>query len=304
MMNRDNSAVNEVDAVPTERRQAPRWIRSLLRSSGVLPATIILLAIVLAGIFAKQWAPFDPLAVELMERLKAPFTDGYLLGTDALGRDLVSRIMYGAQISLIVGTVSTLISASIGTVLGLLAGYFRGGLETWIMRLGDLQLGLPSFLLAIALMAALGSGLWNVVLAISIGGWVVYARVARSQVLSLRERDFVEAARSMGASHGRILFLHILPHCISPLIVISTFQVAQAILTESSLSFLGLGVSPETPTWGAILAEGRSYMATGWWITAFPGLTLLLTVLSINLIGDWLRDYLDPRIRRSGSEKG
>lgn len=299
-------ALPDYAAEPAARsaaRTLPRWLRSLIGSPGVLPSVLVCLLLVLAALFAEQLAPYDPLAVELKLRLKPPGTEGFVLGTDALGRDLLSRIIYGARISLAVGFFSAVVSASVGTVLGLIAGYFRGRTEMIIMRLGDLQLGLPSFLLAIALMAALGSGLWNVILAISVSGWVTYARVTRSQVLSLRERDFVQAALSMGATHRRIIFLHILPHCISPLLIISSFHIASAILTESSLSFLGLGVSPETPTWGAILAEGRSYMRDAWWVTTLPGLALLLTVLCVNVLGDWMRDYLDPRIRRSGTKK-
>ena len=219
------------------------------------------------------------------------------LGTDPLGRDLLARIAFGARVSMLVGLAAVALAGSVGTVLGVVAGYYGRRLDAVIMRLADIQLSFPFILLVIAFMAVLGPGLRNVILTLGIAGWTTYARVVRAETLSLRGREFVDGARAVGASDPRILLRHILPNVLSPVLVIASFAVASTIIVESSLSFLGLGVQPPAPTWGGILSEGRPYLGTAWWVGAFPGVAITIAVLSINLVGDWVRDALDPRLQ-------
>lgn len=221
----------------------------------------------------------------------------HMLGTDSLGRDILARIIYGARISLLVGVSAVTMSGSIGVTLGLVAGYFRGRWDSIIMRLADVQLAVPTMVLALVAMAVVGPGLRNLIIILGVTGWVGYARVVRGEVLSIREKEFVEAARAIGASHGRILLLHLLPNVAASIIVISSLRVAGMILVEASLSFLGLGVQPPTPTWGGMVAEGRDLVYRAWWVSTFPGIAIFIVVLGINLLGDWLRDVLDPRLR-------
>ena len=238
-----------------------------------------------------------------MLRLADPMSVGpdggvFLLGSDALGRDVFSRLLYGARVSLTVGFAAIAVGGSIGITAGLLSGYFGGWLDDAIMRLGDIQLAFPFILLAIMFLVVLGSGVWNLILVLGIGQWVTYARIVRADTLSLREKEFVEAARAMGDSTFSIIFRTILPNILAPLTVIASFNVASVILSEAALSFLGLGVPPEVPTWGSMLAESRdTLVANKWWLAIFPGLAIMLTVLSFNILGDWLRDFLDPRLR-------
>lgn len=208
-----------------------------------------------------------------------------------------ARVMYGARISLLVGLTAVVISGLVGVTLGLVAGYYGRRFETAIMRVVDIQLAFPFILLAISIVAVLGPGLRNVILILGAGFWMYYARLVRGQVLSLKEREFVVAAQALGAANRAIILRHILPNVLTPVIIVGTFGVATNVITEASLSFLGLGVEPTIPTWGAMLADGRNYIRRAWWLTTFPGLAILLTVLSINLLGDWLRDRLDPRLR-------
>ena len=269
--------------------------------AGLVGAGIILVEFLVA-LLAQPLAPHDPIEQEILLRLTPPAwlergTWAHPLGADQLGRDLLSRIIFGARISLLIGLLSVAISLPLGVGIGLLAGYFGGRLDDLMMRLADIQLAFPFILLAITIAGVLGPSPRNVILILGIGGWVVYARVARGQVLSLRETEFIQAARGLGGSHARILLRYLLPNIVTPITVIATFAVAQMILLESSLSFLGLGVQPPTPSWGGMLNEGRAYTTLAWWLTTFPGAAIMLTVLGINFLGDWLRDLLDPRLQ-------
>ncbi|MCC7368706.1 MAG: ABC transporter permease [Chloroflexi bacterium] len=273
-------------------------MKRLLRHQSVLPALAILAIMVLSAVFAGVLSPFDPRDGALDARLAAPLTRlDHPLGTDPIGRDTLSRLLHGARVSLTVGFASVLLAAVVGSLLGVVAGWRGGWPDIVIMRIADVQLGFPSFLLAITLMAVLGAGVGSVVLALSIGGWVRYARVMRSTVLPLREVEYVQAARALGANSVRTVLRHVVPNALTPVIVIATLSLGGNIITESSLSFLGLGVDPQTPSWGSMLAEGRPYLNSAWWVSALPGLAISLTVLAVNLVGDWLRDELDPRLR-------
>jgi peptide/nickel transport system permease protein len=222
----------------------------------------------------------------------------FLLGSDALGRDVFSRLLSGARVSLLVGIAAITVGGTIGIVAGLLSGYFGGWVDDLIMRVGDIQLAFPFILLAIMFLVVLGAGVWNLVLVLGVGQWVTYARIVRADTLSLREKEFVEAARALGDSTLSIIFRTILPNILAPLTVIASFNVASVILSEAALSFLGLGVPPSVPTWGSMLAESRdTLIANKWWLAVFPGVAIMLTVLSFNILGDWLRDFLDPRLR-------
>ena len=280
--------------------------RSLLKAGWPILALAILGFMLFLAAFGPQIAPKDPNRQNLILRLRSPMiaeSNGmveYPLGTDSLGRDILSRMIYGARVSLLVGVVAVCIGGFIGVLLGLLAGYFGGLVDDVIMRIADIQLAFPFILLTIMVLVVLGSGVLNLVLVLGIGQWVTYARIARGQAISQREKEYVEAARSIGARDWQILFKSILPNTLAPLIVIASFNVASVILSEASLSFLGLGVPPTVPTWGGILAESRDQLLGGsWWLAVFPGVAIMLTVLSLNILGDWLRDFLDPRLRRS-----
>lgn len=287
------------------RPRVPRILIALVQKKTALVAAIVLSVIVLVSLLAPWIAPHDPGTIGQMDitnRLKPPFflpggSITYPLGTDAVGNDILSRLMYAGRVSLLVGIAAVGVGAIVGVAVGLLAGYVGKWVDDLIMRIVDIQLSMPPLILAIFLMAVVGKGLLNVILVLALFSWVGLTRVVRAQVLSLRERDFVEAARITGTSSGDIMFRHILRNTVAPVIVIASFAVAGAILTESALSFIGLGVDITTPTWGNMLADGRQYITTAWWIVTFPGVVLTLTVLSINMLGDWLRDYLDPRLK-------
>lgn len=233
--------------------------------------------------------------VNLLARFTAPFQSfEHILGTDALGRDILERIIVGGKVSFSVGLLSALGAVFLGTVVGLFAGYYRGVVDVFIMRFADIQLALPFILLAITVVAILGPGLDKLIGLMIISQWVQYARLVRGSVLSLREREYVQAARSYGLPDLKIIFGHILPNALGPLVILTTLNVANNILLESSLTYLGLGADPQTPSWGGILSEGRNYIQTAWWVSVFPGLAIMFTVLGLNLLGDWLRERLDP----------
>jgi len=280
---------------------------SVLHARWPLLAMALLLGIGFAAVFGPEVAPLDPNRQNIIARLKQPMqTDRrgrttYVMGTDGLGRDVFSRLLYGARVSLVVGFVAVLVGGSIGTLLGMLAGYCGGFIDSVIMSVADMQLAFPFILLAIMFLLVLGPGVVNLILALGIGQWVTYARIARAQTLSQREKEYVEAAKALGQGHAGILVTGILPNILAPLIIIASFNVASVILAEAALSFLGLGVPPTVPSWGGMLADSRDQLLAGrWWLAVFPGAAIMLTVLSFNILGDWLRDFLDPRLNAAG----
>ena len=302
----DQPAKAIITTAPREtefRRELRRAVRVMVEARWPVLAVIILLATAIAAAFGPALAPFDPNRQNLVLRLADPMSSGtdgsvFWLGSDVLGRDVLTRLLYGARVSLLVGIAAIGVGGTIGIVAGLLSGYFGGWVDDLIMRLGDIQLAFPFILLAIMFLVVLGSGIWNLILVLGVGQWVTYARIVRADTLSLREKEFVEAARALGDSTTSIIFRTILPNILGPLTVIASFNVASVILSEAALSFLGLGVPPSVPTWGSMLAESRdTLLANKWWLAVFPGVAIVLTVLSFNILGDWLRDFLDPRLR-------
>lgn len=279
-----------------------RFMRKFLRSHLAAFGLAIVLVVTAAALCATWITPFDPAAQDVLRRLLAPLSrseDGlHLLGTDALGRDVLSRLIAGARVSLLVGVLSVLVSGLIGVAFGLVAGYDDRRAGRVLMAITDVQLAIPFLVLAIAVVAVLGPSLFNLVMVLGLTNWVQYARIVRAEVLVLRGREFVLAARALGASTMRILLVHLLPNVTSSIIVVSSLQVAKMILFESSLSFLGLGVPATIPTWGSMIADGRDYVAHAWWVAAIPGLAIFVTVVAINLVGDRLRDMLDPRLKQ------
>ncbi len=276
--------------------------RRLWRLKWGMGGAAIFLAIVLSAVFAPWIAPHDPVIVDIRHRMGPPAwmeggTREHVLGTDQIGRDLLSRVIWGGRVSLVVGVTAVLLSSTIGILFGLAAGYFGGRLDWSIMTFINVMLTFPFVLLALAVIAVLGPSMPNMIIVLGVTGWPVYARVVRAETLALREREFVLAARALGGSHTRIVFRQILPNLISPIVVIATLQIAQVIILESFLSFLGLGVQPPTPAWGNMLGEGRVYMLNSWWIATFPGLAIFVTTLAINLMGNALRDWLDPHMK-------
>ena len=262
-------------------------------------AAVILAAIVVAAVFAERLAPYGANEQDITERLKPPDLRGHVLGTDEVGRDILSRMFYGARVSLLVGVIAVAVSCPIGVLVGLVAGYVGRRTDDALMRITDIQLAIPTILLAIAVVAVLGPGVRNVVITLSVTGWTLYARLVRGETLVTKTRDFIVAARAAGAGDMRIMFRHVLPNVLTPVIVVAVFAVANMIILEATLSFLGLGVEASAVTWGRMLNAGRLYLSTAWWLTAFPGLAIFLTVLAVNLLGDHLRDWLDPRLRNT-----
>ncbi len=273
-------------------------LRRFARSPSAVLGAALLGVIVLLALIGMRWTPFDPVAINTAVRLTEPGPP-YWLGTDHFGRDILSRLLAGAHLSLLIGLVSVTLAVGIGLLLGLPAGYAGGWLDMVVMRAMDLLLAFPSVLLALGIVAILGPSLANVMLAVGIASIPTYTRLVRASVLTVRNLPYIEAAQATGCSQTRILLRHILPNILAPLIVLATLGTASAILTGAALSFLGLGAQPPTPEWGAILSEARNYMRLGWWLTVFPGLAIAVTVLSLNLLGDGLRDLLDPQMRNT-----
>jgi len=293
-----------LEAVPAtgEGARDRALLRRAWRLKWGLAAGAFLAVVVALTVLAGSVAPHDPLAVNIRHRLAPPAwmaggTGAHLLGTDQVGRDVLSRIIYGGRVSLAVGVGAVLVSATIGVALGLVAGYFGGRTDWTTMTLVNVMLTFPFVLLALAVIAVLGPSLTNMIIVLGVAGWPIYCRVVRTEALALREREFVVAARALGMSHTRVMLRELLPNLVSPVVVIATLQVAQVIILESFLSFLGLGVQPPTPAWGNMLGEGRVYMLNSWWIAAFPGLAIFVTTLTINLVGNGLRDWLDPHMK-------
>ena len=301
---KSNSKDTAIDESSSSSSSFLKLLIELIKNKWALISVIWLFFIIIVAIFASELSPLDPNKNHIMERVSPPLTLDkkgemkYLIGSDALGRDGLSRLIYGAQVSLLVGFTAVFIGGILGTLLGILAGYYGRLTDDIIMRLADIQLAFPFILLAILFLVVLGEGLINLILVLGVGQWVTYARIARAQTISQKEKEYVEAAKALGVSNVNIMFGSILPNIFAPLIVIASFNVASVILAEAALSFLGLGVPPQIPTWGAMLAESRDHIfAKRWWLPFFPGMAILITVLAFNIVGDWLRDYLDPRLK-------
>lgn len=289
-------------ALPAETspRTAAGW--RALRRYPLFPLAILILFLVIPAVFAPLVAPFDPYQGSLRARLIPPFwQDGgtieHLLGTDKLGRDVLSRVIYGARVSMTVSLIAIFVGGIIGTLLGVISGYFGGRTDSVVMRLVDISLSLPTILLALVLSAALGPSFITVLIVISVLLWARYARLVRGETLAIKELDFIARARVAGASHMRIMLVYILPNLVNSLVVLATLQVGYVILLESTLSFLGAGLPRAEPAWGLMVADGRELIVTAWWVSMFPGIAILLTVMSLNLFGDWLRDHFDPKLK-------
>jgi peptide/nickel transport system permease protein len=281
------------------------FLMSLAKSGSGLVGFALLAFFVLVAIFAPSLGLPNPVRGDLMARLSPPtwtslFSPGaHPLGTDEVGRDILSRIVHGSRLTLMIAATAVILGGIVGTLLGIVAGYYGGLVDRLLMRLVDIQLALPLMLLALLVVAALGPSFSNLVIVLALTSWIRYARIIRGQVLALREREFVQSAHAIGASTLRIMLRHILPNVLTPALVVATLELARIIIMDAALSFLGLGIQPPNPSWGRMLADGRVYISTAWWIVTFPGLTILFTVLSVNLLGDWLRDYFDPKLRTS-----
>jgi peptide/nickel transport system permease protein len=269
----------------------------------LVPVALITFLMVLPALFATQIAPYDPLKGSLAKRLRPPvWQEGgsmdHVLGTDKLGRDILSRMIHGARVSLTVSMVAIFVGGIVGTALGIMSGYFGGRVDALLMRLVDISLSLPTILLALVLVAAVGPSFGTVLTVLVVLLWARYARLVRGETLGLKQRDFIARARVAGASNTRIMARYIFPNVINSLIVLATLQVGYVILLESGLSFLGAGLPRPTPAWGLMVADGRELIVTAWWVSMFPGLAIMLTVLALNLLGDWLRDHFDPKLRQ------
>ena len=288
---------NQVYCEKTHR--VPRWLRSLWRSKTGLIGLLIVMTVTICAVFAPYIAPYSPSEMHPVDMLVPPFfSEGgstrYLLGTDNLGYDILSRIIYGARVSLLIGVLSVVVAGVIGTLLGLLAGYYGGILDGIIMRITDAFHSIPRTLLALVAVVLMNGSLVTIIIVIGVTGWITYARLIRSEVLSLRQREFVKAAITIGTPDWQIITRHILPNVFSSFVVVSTLAVASSIIAETSLSFLGLGINPPDISWGFMLSIGRNYLSSHWWVATWPGIALTVTVLGIMFLGNWLRDYLDP----------
>ncbi|MGA9754956.1 MAG: oligopeptide ABC transporter permease [Desulfobaccales bacterium] len=276
-------------------RQREFWAR-LKRNRMAMTGLALVLGLFVLSIFAPWLAPYDPNSIDLKQVLMPP-SHAHLLGTDTLGRDVLSRIIFGSRVSLKVGFVAVGLATLIGLLVGALAGYYGGWVDQSLMRLVDLMLCFPAFFLILAVIAILEPSIWNIMVVIGLTSWMGVARLVRAEFLSLREREFVTAARALGAGDTRLIMRHMLPNALAPVMVSATLGVAGAILTESALSFLGLGVQPPTPSWGNILTAGKDNIEIAWWLSVFPGLAILVTVMSYNLLGEGIREAIDPRLK-------
>jgi peptide/nickel transport system permease protein len=291
------------DAVQAQLPMSPLKRFVVSRRWFLLIPLLILMVMVTTALLAEFLTPYSPTEISLANRLRPPFWENggtleHPLGTDPMGRDLLTRMIYGARVSLVVAVLALLVGGGIGAALGLVAGYYGGRLDALVMRVADTTMAFPIILFAILFVVVLGGSMATTVLAVALVLWARYARVIRGEVLSLRERDFIAQARIAGCSSTRIIAIHLFPNILNTLVVLLSLQVGWVIIVEASLSFLGAGIPPPTPTWGSMIAEGRDYIATAWWVSFFPGLAILATVLSFNLFGDWLRDALDPTLRQ------
>jgi peptide/nickel transport system permease protein len=279
-----------------KRSQLAEVARRLKKNKAAMLGLIIIVSLIFIAIFAGVIAPYEFDQQNLADRLQLP-SSNHWFGTDEFGRDIFSRIVYGSRISLLVGIIAVGIAVIIGGALGAIAGYYGGKLDNVIMRVMDVLLAIPSILLAISIVAALGPGLINLMIAVGISSIPRYARIMRASILSVRDQEFIEAARAIGSSDFRIILKHIIPNCLAPVIVQATLGVATAILSCAGLSFIGLGINPPTPEWGSMLSKGRDYLRDYWHITAFPGLAIMITIFALNLLGDGLRDAIDPKLK-------
>lgn len=285
---------------PIKRQTFKRWSRLLLRSKTGTVGFIIVVAVILMAALASVLAPHDPTEINAINMLQPPmWIEGgsieHILGTDNLGRDILSRIIYGSQISLLVGIASVVVAGIIGVTIGIVAGFYGGWIDSVLMRLVDSFLSIPNILFALVILSVFGPSVWTLIFVLGVTNWVNYARLVRGEVLSIKEREYVKAAKSIGVKNRTIMYRHLLPNVASSFIVISTLSVATTIILEASLSFLGLGIQSPDISWGGILSDGRDYLATSWWLATFPGLAITVAVLGIIFLGDWLRDVLDPR---------
>ncbi|CAM5217553.1 Peptide/nickel transport system permease protein OS=Ureibacillus acetophenoni OX=614649 GN=SAMN05877842_11569 PE=3 SV=1 [Ureibacillus acetophenoni] len=293
----------ETPSVVQKKSSVSYVLKSLLKSKTGFAGFLIVIIVVLVAIFAPLLAPYDPALINPTKMLKPPFwiegsDPAHLLGTDNLGRDILSRIIYGSQVSLLVGISAVVLAGIIGIVVGLVSGFYGRWVDMILMRLVDSFLAIPNILFALVFLAIFGPSVPTLIVVIGVTNWVAYARIVRGETLSIKEREFVKAARTIGVKNSIIMVRHILPNVMSSFIVISTLSVASTILLEASLSFLGLGIQPPTISWGGILSDGRDYLATSWWLATLPGVAITITVLGIIFLGDWLRDLLDPRMEK------
>jgi len=294
------AAITTTIGLPVARRRSRRAI-DILRHPTVVASALVLATMVFVAIAAPLIAPYDPYEQHLEGRLGPPLWAGgsltHLFGTDQLGRDVLTRLMYGARVSIAIGVMAVLVSGVLGVAAGVTAGFYGGIVDELLMRLADLRLALPFVLLVISVIAVFGPSFTNLIVILGLTGWVPYAKIVRAEALSMREREFIVAARAVGARNSRLMFRHILPNTVAAAIVIGSLELANIIVVEASLSFLGLGVQAPTPSWGNMLGEARDYLMSNFWLATLPGIAISVTAISVNLIGDWLRDVLDPRIQ-------
>jgi len=294
------AAISTTIGLPVARRRSRRAL-DILKHPTVVASALVLGTVVFVAIAAPLIAPYDPYEQHLEGRLGPPIWAGgalaHLFGTDQLGRDVLSRLMYGARVSIAIGVMAVLVSGVLGVAAGVTAGFYGGIVDELLMRLADLRLALPFVLLVISVIAVFGPSFTNLIVILGLTGWVPYAKIVRAEALSMREREFIVAARAVGASNTRLMFRHILPNTVAAAIVIGSLELANIIVVEASLSFLGLGVQAPTPSWGNMLGEARDYLMSNFWLATLPGIAISVTAISVNLIGDWLRDVLDPRIQ-------